>query len=175
MGGVAQTIIVSDLMTGDERRIEGFEGSDEYFAPSSLRSLEWSPDGSRLLVEDRYEQSSEVVLDPATDVTLSDAVFLEGENIGATWLDDATILAARSCCYPDSAPDGYIEYDARTGAELRRVGERDVSIFDLAAGPGRRVAYLEQSDPTTLAVGTLSLQIVNGEELEIPDVRSMDW
>ncbi len=137
-GGVEQSIVISDLRSGDEQVVRSYATGADHVGPTRLTHLEWSPDGARLLFRDAYEQQRVGVIDPAADRSLSDATFLPGEQEVATWLDDTTILSRAPCCVAGATSSGLVVSDADSGEVLRhlRVVTDGMSLSDLAAGPG---------------------------------------
>jgi dipeptidyl aminopeptidase/acylaminoacyl peptidase len=172
--GIAQVVEILSVGSGATQVIESYGTGGEVQAPATLRHLEWSPDGTRLLFADRYENAIVGVLDPASDRSLSDAVFLTDENIAPTWVDDDTIATGRYCCYAEAVrPLEYVLSDARTGEVIGPAEGVGGTPLDLAARPDGTLLYLKEAERDR-PVGILAIPSDRGA-IEIEGVRSADW
>jgi hypothetical protein len=176
--GLAQQIGIVPVGTDGESQVIGrHDAEGEPPFPATIQNLEWSPDGTRLVFADRYENDLVGVLDPSTSRYLSDAVFLADENVAPTWVDDETIATGQFCCYAEEQrPLEYVLSDARSGqvtAPVDGVDEADARPLAMAADPsGRLLVLTEVTDGNP--VGLLAVPSGDGA-IEIEGVRSADW
>ena len=169
-----QQIVVRDLASGEEQVIETYRTGGGPPAPTVLRSLEWSPDGKRLLFSERYENAIVGILHPESDTSLSDATFLADENAAASWVDDDTVVSFQWCCYAEAGAlrdPALVLSDAGSGEVIGRPEPLPSGRPEhVSVGPdGRRLAVVDVDGRN---VGRL---IVDGLDLVIPDVRSAAW
>lgn len=173
--GVAQQIGILPIGSDAEAQvIDSYDTGGGPPGPATIQHLEWSPDGTRLLFADRYENAIVGVLDPSTNPGLSDAVFLTDENVAPTWVDDETIATGQYCCYAqEQRPLEYVLSDARTGEVIGSAEGADGTPLEMAADPnGRLIILMEvvRDQP----VGILAVPSPDGA-IEIEGVRSADW
>ncbi len=110
------SIVLVDVASGQERGRLTWRADDPDFfhTAGSVRDLEWSLDGTRLLFISSYEGAEALVVD-ADAASLSDATLaVAADVLSVAWSGPDTILALGWCCYP--------EYDAGRAAYSGPVG-----------------------------------------------------
>ncbi len=169
-GGTDQAVVIRDLETGDERRVDGDSQGDAGIprVVGSFRQLRWSPDGTKLLVDENWEDSIMWVVDVAADTEVADGISL-GVS-GADWLTNDRLIAAKYCCYddPDVEPFHLAEVDL-SGAEPEFIDRPELTSIDFiitAAADGLDTAvYVDQqnrlvrlADGSVVATDVISVQ-----------------
>jgi hypothetical protein len=106
-----------DLATGEQTR-ELFWADDEddfFLTQGSMRGLEWSPDGTRLLFVNDYEGSEVRVVDPAAATLSASTRLVDADASVAHWLGPLYVVVIDRCCYPDHENHEVRTYNLTTG------------------------------------------------------------
>ena len=153
-------VVVRDLRTGTERRFAHTElgrDADGNPRPWTLDRALWQPDGRRLWVVLRWEDSTELrVLDPADDRTTDHArpVRTRHTTLGLERHGDG-LAYVHGCCYADEHGEDLLVRRAADGTERVLVRAPDTDALGrLAAGPDGALLYerrgrLHRLDVTT--------------------------
>lgn len=112
------SVRIVDLASGELVR-ELFWRDDDpdwFHTRGWIGPVEWSPDGSRLLMVSSYEGSEVLVLDPAAADSLSDATQLvPAAAPDASWAGTDRVVVLDDCCYPEHERQEVQVHDLATG------------------------------------------------------------
>jgi WD40 repeat protein len=152
-----------DTATGERRFLDWAADEDRFAATSAVESLEWSPDGSRLLFTVSDEAPVPVVLD-AEASSLSEAQPFDIGAYDVHWVSDDEFLALEYCCLPDfSQPRRLLLVNATSG-------EPAVVLPGDAESPDDPYAFDIDSRGLVayVADGSLVLRSADGTEENVP-------
>jgi hypothetical protein len=167
-------IVVRDLATGAESRIEHRMSWGEGTFPWILDWVVWHADGRRLWVVLEWEAMTDLrLLDPATDRTTKDAQGVGGGDHTTYAVErrgDALVFL-HVCCYPDLDKPSHLVLRDATGRE-RRV------VTSPASGHLRRPQVGPDGDLLYEQSGTLyRLDVATGETTDLGESTAVarDW
>ncbi len=159
-----RTIVLFDVATNQQLSSTTWDPNDPDFfhLGGSITRLEWSPDGTALVLQTNYEGSEVLVFRPGTDATLS-AGDPAGGVSSPTWAGNDRIESIHVCCYPeDLEPREVRTYEL--GSDQPVTSEPRVVVVIDRRPDGTRSAEINIDDPSSTFsdAGTLSLRDATG-------------
>lgn len=159
--------------------------SDDYELPANPRNdvqsslwaldrIQWSPDGSRILVNEVWEDDIMWLVDLSEHDFVNEGTALS--IAGADWISDTRLLATAYCCYaePETTPRHLVEVDLTTTPEPTIIDrdERSAALTAVVPSGGLETAVHIVGD-TFDSTGTL-VRLETGDVIA-ENVVSVQW